>query len=129
MLAASEDIHGDDPQTSCGPALAGVWGLVLGYILTAPIGCTTSSSLPSDGVLVAEGFTRCNGVSFDYAGGGLYSPPLLPALLVGLIVVVVSAAVVRTVLARRVRAGARGRCRLIAMCGLAFRSRRIASSP
>jgi hypothetical protein len=84
------------------PALAGVWGLVLGYILVAPLGCTTSS-IPSDHALVSEGFTRCNGVFFDYAGGGSYNPPLLPALLVGLVVAVVSAAVVRTVLSRERR--------------------------
>src|SRR4051794_33881727 len=59
------------------PSLAAVWAFIVGYLLVAPLGCTTSS-IPSDHALLAEGYTRCNGVFFDYAGGSSYNAPLLP---------------------------------------------------
>jgi len=65
------------------PALAWPWVFTLGYLLVAPIGCTTSASGFEAGVGTVEGSTRCNAVFFTYAGGADYSPPLLPAVLTG----------------------------------------------
>jgi hypothetical protein len=84
------------------PAVAGVWGFTLGYILLAPIGCTeygTNEGLRL-GFLSAAATTTCNGIFFDYAGGAPYNPPLLPAILIGVLVGLVSAIAVRTLLSR-----------------------------
>jgi hypothetical protein len=78
------------------PALAGVWGLTLGYLLVAPLTCTSTASADK-----VAGVTRCNGVFFDYSGGLSYNPPLLPALLVGLGVAAASAGLVRVATVRR----------------------------
>jgi hypothetical protein len=81
------------------PALAGVWGLTLGYALVAPLSCT-STDVPTGGVPFRMG-TTCNGLLFDYSGGPSYNAPLLPALLFGLAMAAGSAVTVRMVLARR----------------------------
>lgn len=83
------------------PALAGVWGLTLGYILVAPLRCT-SSARAVGGVLSAEE-TTCNGLIFDYSGGPSYNPPLLPAFLVGLASAAAAALLVRMAITRRTR--------------------------
>jgi hypothetical protein len=70
------------------PAIAGVWGFTLGYVLLAPIGCTetgTNEGLRLGFVSVAA-TTICNGVFFDYSGGASYNPALLPSVFVGVIV-------------------------------------------
>ncbi len=81
------------------PALSAVWGLTLGYILVAPLGC--SSSAISLGHGLVRGGTVCNGALFDYSGGGSYNPPLLPALLAGITLGFASAFAVRSLLRRR----------------------------
>ncbi len=83
-------------------ALAGVWGLTIGYILVAPLGCTSSASRAAGGVL-SEGGTTCNGLLLDYSGGPSYNAPLLPALLVGLASAAASALLVRMFVTRRRR--------------------------
>jgi hypothetical protein len=67
------------------PALAWPWAFTLGYLLVAPIGCSTSAmpQIADGGRASVEGSTRCNALFFTYAGGADYSPPLLPALLTG----------------------------------------------
>lgn len=82
------------------PAISGVWGLTLGYVLLAPIGCSTrGTSELTIGFASTGATTTCNGVFFDYSGGASYDPPLLPALLVGVLVGVVAIIGVRTLLA------------------------------
>ena len=84
------------------PALAGVWGLTLGYILVAPLSCTSTSIASTSGVPVRME-TTCNGLLLDYSGGPSYNAPLLPALLFGLAMAAVSAVLVRLAFARRRR--------------------------
>jgi len=83
------------------PALAGIWGLTLGYVLVAALGCSTTPFEP--GFEPRDEVTRCSGVLLDYSGGSGYDAPLLPAVLVGLGVAAASAAVARTVILRRHR--------------------------
>ena len=83
------------------PSLASVWGLTLGYVLVAPLGCTsfaapTGASLPSGAVA-----TACNGLLFDYSGGSSHNPSLLPALLVGAVFALAAGLAVRALLTRR----------------------------
>jgi hypothetical protein len=66
------------------PAVLWPWVFTLGYVLVAPLGCTTSAvPMIANGVGDVEGMTRCNALFFTYAGDGSYSPPLWPALLFG----------------------------------------------
>ena len=88
------------------PALVGVWLLVLGYVLVAPLTCT-SSAVPATvsgnahvGPLL--GHTTCtNLLGIDYSGGGIYNPSLMPAFLAGLGAGAVGAFVTRRLFARR----------------------------
>jgi hypothetical protein len=51
------------------------------YVAIAPISCTTTGS---SGPLLAR--TTCSStLGIDYSGAGVYEPPLLPALLAGLV--------------------------------------------
>jgi hypothetical protein len=83
------------------PALLAVWSFVVAYVLVAPLGCT-SSSIPLVGttdLAQQAGRTTCTNVlGIDYSGGGLYNPPLMPALIVGLSVAVVVGLVARRVI-------------------------------
>jgi hypothetical protein len=84
------------------PAIAGVWGFTLGYVLLAPIGCSTRGT--SEGLTIGfastAATTTCNGVFFDYSGGASYDPPLLPALVVGVLVGAVAIVAMRALLSR-----------------------------
>jgi hypothetical protein len=89
-------------RTILWPALAGVWGFTAGYILVAPLGCTqtgTSEGLTRGFISVAA-TTTCNGAFFDYSGGASYNPPLLPAVLVGIVVAVGTALAVRALISK-----------------------------
>lgn len=84
------------------PSLASVWGLTLGYVLVAPLSC--SSSAASNGTVLRSSLaTTCSGLFFDYSGGGSYNPPLMPALLVGAVFAVAAGLVVKALLMRRAR--------------------------
>src|SRR5215211_7981622 len=63
-----------------------VLGLVVGYVLVAPLGCTGSVSIPSVGLGQSEGTTVCSSLLdiVRYEGSGMYNPSLLPGLLAGL---------------------------------------------
>jgi hypothetical protein len=83
------------------PVLLGVWAFVLGYVLIAPLGCTTSGSAH-----VAAGsslsHTSCtNLLGLNYSGEGVYNPPLLPAFLAGLALCAIVAFVSRQALRAR----------------------------
>jgi hypothetical protein len=86
------------------PALAGVWGLTLGYILVAPLSCTgtaTATATPTGTVTVRMATTTCNGLLLDYSGGPSYNAPLLPALLLGLSMAAASVVLLRKAFTRR----------------------------
>jgi len=84
------------------PVLVGVWSFVVGYVLVAPLGCsTTSATLPGE-----AGRTTCsNVVGIDYSGTGVYNPSLYPALMAGLAVAAIGVVVTRQITRRR---GGRG---------------------
>jgi hypothetical protein len=77
------------------PAIAAVWCFTFAFLLMAPLGCTATAGGRAVGV------TICDGVFSDYVGGGGYNPPLLPALLLGLVGAVIAAVAVRTLARRR----------------------------
>lgn len=65
------------------PALVGVWAFVLGYLLVAPLGCTSTAVAVTAGSPVAVSHTMCTSIlGIDYSGTGTYEPSLLPALVV-----------------------------------------------
>jgi hypothetical protein len=75
------------------PVLVGVWSFFLGYVLVAPLGCSTSATLPGE-----AGRTTCSNIlGFDYSGTGVYNPSLFPALMAGL-----AAAAIGVVLMRQI---------------------------
>jgi hypothetical protein len=76
------------------PSLASVWGLALGYLLVAPLGCASWARGTPAGV-VSDSGTTCDGLLLRYSGDLSYNPPLLPALMVGLAAALTSAIVVR----------------------------------
>ncbi|MBI2238166.1 MAG: hypothetical protein HYU54_06540 [Actinobacteria bacterium] len=92
------------------PALAGVWSFVLGYVLVAPLGCTSSAvpALPGSTGPPAVGHTTCaNVLGIDYSGAGNYNPSLLPGFIAGLVAGAMGAVLARQVIAgRRPTAGA-----------------------
>ena len=79
------------------PVIAAPWAFTVTYVLLAPLSCT---SIASSGPLPSR--TECTNVlGIDYSGSGSYDPPLLPALLAGLIVAGIIALVLRRLLARQ----------------------------
>ncbi len=66
--------------------MAVILGLVMGYVLVAPLSCTgTESAVSVLGEAQAEGTTTCsNLLGISYEGTGTYDPSLLPALLAGI---------------------------------------------
>ena len=81
------------------PALAWPWVLTIGYLLVAPIGCT-STAVPS-GTEAVEGWTRCDSLFLTYAGPTPYRPPLLPALLTGVALATAASLAIQWTLRRR----------------------------
>lgn len=66
------------------PALVAVWALVLGYVLVAPLGCTSTAVAVTAGSPVPQSHTTCTNIlGIDYSGTGIYNPSLVPALLAG----------------------------------------------
>jgi hypothetical protein len=62
------------------PVLVGVWSFVLGYVLVAPLSCSTSAAPPGE-----AGRTTCSNVlGIDYSGTDVYNPSLCPARMAGL---------------------------------------------
>jgi len=79
------------------PIVAAPWAFTLTYVLLAPLSCTSTLST---GPLLSR--TECSNIlGIDYSGGGSYDPPLLPALLAGLVAAGLTIAVLRSLLARR----------------------------
>jgi hypothetical protein len=85
------------------PGLAGTIGLIAGSLLLLPLGCTSSATGSSAGIL-AEGPTRCGtALWFDYVGASHYSPPFAPALIAGALLGIASWFVASRLIARRSR--------------------------
>jgi hypothetical protein len=64
------------------PPLVGVLSFFIGFILIAPGSCTTTATASGG----PGAFTTCSNVlGLNYSRGGLYNPPLWPAVAVGLI--------------------------------------------
>jgi hypothetical protein len=82
------------------PPIAAVWGFVIGYLLVAPLVCT-STSFSSVGAAQQPSRTACDGLLLHYSGEGPYNPPLLPAVLAGLAVAALTAFGLRRMLSRR----------------------------
>ena len=77
--------------------VAAIVGFTLGYILVAPLGCTTSG-----GGTNAVSHTVCSNIlGINYSGTGIYNPSLLPGVIVGLVMAVLFANVTLW-LARRI---------------------------
>jgi hypothetical protein len=77
------------------PALIGVWSFVAGYVVVAPLGCSTSAG-PVAADRASAGWTSCSNVlGIAYRGAGGYRAPLVPALLVGIATGVVAAVAAR----------------------------------
>ncbi len=88
------------------PAVTAVLTFVVGYILVAPLSCSSawSSTLPTHSATRPAQSTTCTNVlGIDYSGDGLYNPSLGPAVLAGLALSVTAATTVRMILTRRER--------------------------
>lgn len=63
------------------PIIVGEVALVTGYVLVAPLGCTTTATGPE----VSSRWTSCdNLLGIEYSGAGVYHPNRVPALAVAL---------------------------------------------
>jgi len=86
------------------PALVGVWAFVLGYVLVAPLGCTSTAISVTAGSPPAVSHTTCTNIlGIDYSGIGIYNPSLVPALLAGVPAGGVGALATRFLIVRRRR--------------------------
>ena len=84
------------------PTLVGVWALLLGYLLVAPLGCTSTVIAVTEGSPVATSHTTCTNIlGIDYSGTGTYDPTLVPALVVAAAAAVAGALATRFLLRRR----------------------------
>jgi hypothetical protein len=84
------------------PALVGVWAFVLGYVLVAPLGCTSTAVAVTAASPVPQSHTTCTNVlGIDYSGIGIYNPSLVPAVLAGLAAGAAGALATRFLLRRR----------------------------
>jgi hypothetical protein len=95
------------------PALIGVWAFVVGYVLAAPLGCTTSGgpapALRGASSSPALSHTVCTNIlGIDYSGAGIYNPSLIPGFLAGLAAAILVAALTRRLLVRRRQHGGVG---------------------
>jgi hypothetical protein len=67
------------------PTLVGVWAFVLGFVLVAPLGCTSTAMAVTAGSPAAESHTTCTNIlGIDYSGTGIYNPSLAPAVFAGM---------------------------------------------
>jgi len=82
------------------PALAWPWVFTIGYLLVAPIGCT-SRATPTIAGGVVDGVTRCTSLFLTYAGRTPYRPPLLPAVLTGVALATAGSLAIQWALRRR----------------------------
>jgi hypothetical protein len=82
------------------PAVLAPWAFALGYVLVAPLGCSSTVGAAT-GEAPGESFTTCtNVIGIDYSGSGSYAPPLGPAVAAGLVFASIAAYTVRRALRR-----------------------------
>jgi hypothetical protein len=68
------------------PPLVGVWVFAAAYVLAGPLGCASSGGGPvKPGLSPSQQTTCSNPIGFDYSGGANYNPPLMPAVLAGVV--------------------------------------------
>lgn len=80
------------------PPLVGVVLFFVGYVLVAPLGCTTTSAPPGG----PPGSTTCsNLLGIDYSGVGYYNPSLWPAVGAGAAAAALGVVATRRLLRRR----------------------------
>jgi O-antigen/teichoic acid export membrane protein len=80
------------------PVVSGMFGFIVGYILVAPLGCTSEPTLQGAGDI---GRTACSSVlGITYRGTGSYNPPLWPAVFAALVLGLTFAIMARLFLAR-----------------------------
>lgn len=65
--------------------------------------CSTLPQIADGGRGTVEGSTRCNALFLTYAGDASYSPPLWPALVVGVVLATGASLIARRWIYRRVR--------------------------
>jgi hypothetical protein len=82
------------------PVLAWPWVCTLGYLLVAPIECTSTTPGTMVGGAAATGSTTCDALFLTYAGGPSYNPPLMPAAVAGVAVATATSLLVRWLLRR-----------------------------
>ncbi|MPZ89949.1 MAG: hypothetical protein GEU81_18255 [Nitriliruptorales bacterium] len=81
LVAGLTDAHRRRPRVFW-PVVAAIAALFVGYVLVAPLSCTSQAVVRESGEDV--GATSCtNLVGIDYSGGLGYNPPLWPAVAVG----------------------------------------------
>ena len=84
------------------PPVIGVVVFILGFVLTAPISCSSTAVFPGGGVP----HTTCtNLVGIDYSGRGRYNPSLVPALLLAIVGGLAAALFVRLMIGRYSHSG------------------------
>jgi hypothetical protein len=83
------------------PALVGAWSFVIGYVLVAPLGCTSTASSVLPGAPSVQHTTCANLLGIDYSGSGIYNPSLVPAVFVGFAAAGIGSVVTRRLLRRR----------------------------
>ncbi len=85
------------------PPLVGIAAFFLGFLLVAPLGCTTSAVARATGGLAPapQAHTVCtNAIGLHYAEGAGYNPSLVPALVAGLLFAVAGWSVSRLLIVR-----------------------------
>jgi hypothetical protein len=87
------------------PVFAWPWVFTLGYLLVAPIGCSSTTAATVAGGVAATGSTTCDALFLTYAGGPSYNPPLMPAALAGVVVATAVSLLFRSWLRRGSRRG------------------------
>ena len=81
------------------PVVAGVVGVVAGYLLVAPLGCTATPVGQATG---HPGRAECGSlVGIEYSGPVPYQPPVLPALGTAVATGLAAAGAIRRVQSRR----------------------------
>jgi hypothetical protein len=76
------------------PVLIAVWAFFLGYLLVAPLGCTSS-------IAPAQSHTTCSSLLGHYSGGDGYNPALWPAVAAGVLMAICGWALSRRFLKAR----------------------------
>jgi hypothetical protein len=73
--------------------MAVILGLVVGYVLVAPLSCISGTTVAVRALELPARTTTCsNLLGISYEGSGIYNPSLLPALLAGIALAAIAGA-------------------------------------